>query len=195
MNSPDRRPVLYVAVGAVILVLAFLLFRPNGGDNDLPDTMVLTPHGTDDAELQASVDEGESIDNLASEVAARAETVDADPFPVEDATLESAELSTPAQKVAEPVKTSPRARTAVATPALGGEYYVVVGSYGDPANAQRLVQRLDASGIAAEIFSGPGASGTLHRVRVGYFVDHSRAEAFGRKLQKDMSLDFWVGHR
>ena len=78
---------------------------------------------------------------------------------------------------------------------MGGEYYVVVGSYGDPANAQRLVQRLDASGIAAEIFSGPGASGTLHRVRVGYFVDHSRAEAFGRKLQKDMSLDFWVGHR
>lgn len=199
MSSPDRRPVLYAAVGAVILVLAFFLFRGDGPDDDLADTYVFRPQ-TEATALQASSDDAEAtpVQDETEEQVETAEQPAEDPFPVEDATLDAAPVSTPVRSEPKPVaQKSEQIQVATKSPmpGLGGDYFLVVGSYGDPNNAQRLVRQLDGNGIAAEIHSTQGAGGPVHRVRVGYFADRSRAEAFGRKLQKDMKLDFWISSR
>jgi len=196
---PDRRPLLYGIAGVLILALAIFLFRPQGGAEDLPETLVLTPQQSDEA-LHASVEEGDA------DAMPQDEAAPADESPEAPETVEVPDESFSAkdtQLEAKPANKTPEARPAAkvstveATPVprLTGSYFLVVGSYGDPQNAQRTVGQLDRSGVPAEIHSSSGKNGTVHRVRVGYFRSREDADTFGRKLKRDMDLDYWIASR
>ncbi|MGD9597581.1 MAG: SPOR domain-containing protein [Steroidobacteraceae bacterium] len=83
--------------------------------------------------------------------------------------------ATPEPIPAEPVPAKP----APAAPAAG--YAVQIGSFGDPANADRLVATLHKGGFAA--FIVPTRDGrTLYRVRVGPVADRADAERLAARL-------------
>ena len=72
--------------------------------------------------------------------------------------------------------TVPRPNGAGGQAAAGGHgtatgYVLQVGSYRDPAQAQRIVAELDSLGIIAHIDTVPDGRTTLHRVRIGPLSD------------------------
>ena len=205
-EAPDRRPLLNIVVGVLILVVAGALFWPRGGDDSPPrsDSLVLTPGDGDTANTLAA-NESTPVESSSEETGAEAteeiptETIAADRMPVENATLDDVEDRTTA-KISNPEATeqsnpSTRSASSDIAPGSDGRYYLVVGSFRDRANAESLVERLGAAGIGASSVPGDGGNGVVHRVRVGYFRDREAAESFGRNIKSDMQLDSWVGSR
>jgi len=209
-QSPDRRPLVYTAMGLLILALAAVLFWPRPAERG-PDALVLTP---DDRPESAAPDPGLPVE---TPLQASEETVEsADPprenFPVEDAQLNAQTVvdATPTKAPPEtetrtPAREAPKPRStgsAPATSATGagrpgdeGSYLLNVGSFGDRANATSLVQKLADQDIPARIHAAQGQHGAVYRVQIGYFKGHSVAEAYGAEVKRRAGLDFWVARR
>lgn len=78
------------------------------------------------------------------------------------------------------------------TPA-GKTYSVQVASFGDEAQAQRLAQRLKASGLAAYVLrTEVEGLGVRHRVRVGSFSDFEQARAAAAHIRQQERLAAYV---
>ncbi|MBF0130267.1 MAG: SPOR domain-containing protein [Alphaproteobacteria bacterium] len=61
--------------------------------------------------------------------------------------------------------------------ARDGRYTVQVGAFRSPDNARSLSQRLISAGFPANVASVPSRKGgTLHRVYIGRFVNHAKAD-------------------
>jgi rare lipoprotein A len=61
-------------------------------------------------------------------------------------------------------------------------WWVQVGAFGDPANARRAVERLEAAGEAPVIVEGPGG---LERVRIGPFDSERSVERALERIRSD----------
>ena len=68
-------------------------------------------------------------------------------------------------------------------------WVVQVGSFSNAANAEGLVARLRLEGHTAYQESVEGSSATIHRVRVGPFLDRDEAIRIERQIQERMGLD------
>lgn len=203
-QSPDRRPLVYTAMGLLIVAIAAVLFWPRPAERG-PDALVLTPNDVPESTETAS----DPLDDALPETPLQAaeETVEAvDPpaenFPVEDAqlnesTVVDAKPATPAPRRAEPPAPARTEAKAPSGPAPGdnGPYLLNVGSFGDRANAASLVQKLGDQGVPARISTAQGQHGTVYRVQIGYFEGHSVAEAYGREVKRRAGVDFWVARR
>lgn len=81
-----------------------------------------------------------------------------------------------------------------ASPALASDdplmrWVVQVGSFSSQQNAGDLVSRLRASGLSAFDETVRTDTSTIHRVRVGPFLDRAEALAAERKIANDMGID------
>jgi DedD protein len=77
------------------------------------------------------------------------------------------------------VETPPQ-RTEMPTPAAG--WWVQLGSFSQPANAQRLVQTLTKAGFAAQVSPIRSRGQDLYRVRAGPVPDRAAAEGLRTRL-------------
>jgi len=86
-------------------------------------------------------------------------------------------------EAAEPLPVAPPvAQAATPTPAAGA-YFVQVGAFADPSNAERVrTALLDVGAVSVDVREGPSV--TLHRVRLGQWA--SRAEA---ELARDVIVE------
>lgn len=82
----------------------------------------------------------------------------------------------PADEVTPPATLDPEA----------GSFYIQVGAFGDPTNAQRLRERLHKeTGLPVTVVTGAGGGGQpLHKVQVGPFKTLQQAVAAERPLQQ-----------
>ncbi len=79
--------------------------------------------------------------------------------------------------------TEDRGRTAAPTGAAAeGDWTVQLGSFGEEANARRLVERVATYGYKAEISSVRSGGRTLYRVRVGPHATRAQAQAAASAL-------------
>jgi len=73
-------------------------------------------------------------------------------------------------------------------PLPNGPYVVQIGSYGNPANADKEAGRLQQLGWDARVKMGNTSTGAIiQRVHIGYFKSRTDAEAFIRQNRKQMS--------
>jgi cell division septation protein DedD len=79
---------------------------------------------------------------------------------------------------------------AVAAPAPRRGFVVQVGSFGERAVAQALLDRLEKSGFPGYLEPTPG--GPAWRVRVGPLRDEGEAERVAEQLERREKLDTWV---
>jgi cell division septation protein DedD len=102
-----------------------------------------------------------------------------------------------------PTKPDPPPRPAPEPPpkAVGGEtgeFAIQVASYGNPMDAERLVDRLRGNGYPSAYQSNeevPGI-GMRFRVKVGYFTSKSSAEGvLSRLVQEENLIDAYIFHR
>jgi cell division septation protein DedD len=78
----------------------------------------------------------------------------------------------------------------VAAPAPRQGFVVQVGSFGERAAAQALLDRLEGSGFPGYLEPTPG--GAAWRVRVGPLRDEDEAERVAERLERRERLDTWV---
>jgi len=198
-QSPDRRPLVYTAIGILILAIAAVLFWPRTAERG-PDALVLTPE-----DLPASGEAAPPGQPVETTLRASEESVESagppeDAFPVEDAQLNQDTVVDATPPAADPPAAKPTPQEKAIpddgpAPGTTGPYLLNVGSFGDRANADKLVARLDSQGVPARIATAEGQHGTVYRVQIGYSEGHSVAEAFGREVKRRAGVDFWVARR
>jgi len=92
---------------------------------------------------------------------------------------------TPARLVAadDVADATAQAASRSAPPPQTGAYFVQVGAFADPGNAERVRSALlDVAGVSVDVREGPSV--TLHRVRLGQWSSRAQAE-----LVRDMVID------
>lgn len=67
-------------------------------------------------------------------------------------------------------------------PAIGMRYFVQVGSFADPANAQRMSQRVAQYYPEVQIVEASAGDSHYYRVRMGAFMNHDDAAACAERL-------------
>jgi peptidoglycan lytic transglycosylase len=67
-------------------------------------------------------------------------------------------------------------------PPIGMRYFVQVGSFGNPANAQRMRARVAVYYPDARIIEADSGNARYYRVRMGAFMDHDEAAARAARL-------------
>jgi len=67
-------------------------------------------------------------------------------------------------------------------PPIGMRYFVQIGSFGNPANAQRVLERVTIYYPDARIIEAESGDAHYYRVRMGAFMDHSQATARASRL-------------
>jgi hypothetical protein len=82
--------------------------------------------------------------------------------------------------------------TPLRQPTREGRYHIIVGAFGDQANAQAMVVRLRGEGKDAYLVKAPGK---LHRVGIGPYGSESAAQADLPRLQREVSAGAWVFRR
>ena len=116
----------------------------------------------------------------------------------EDSPNSIAEVNSTSQPttVSSPLAEPPRAQptqVAAAEPSRGtGGWVLQLGSFGNAANASKLVQRVSAAGYNAYQESVQVGGRTLHRVRVGHWREKDEAASAGNRLTgqfADLSAD------
>jgi cell division protein FtsN len=116
------------------------------------------------------------------------------PAPERSAAIAAPGPTTPTAEVqvaraAESSRAPDRAATPSKSTAVRPEYWVQLGLFKDPKNADELAKRLRGEGVAVQIVNvtkpgGSGVSGgTYHVVRAGAFRDLPRAAVVKRELQ------------
>jgi DedD protein len=86
-----------------------------------------------------------------------------------------------------PSSTSKPVTAPAAATAGGGRYVVQVASFGSIGNAKRLAETLRASGYAVLTDTVSSDVGTLHRVRVGPYVNETEANAAVTSLRQQVN--------
>lgn len=96
------------------------------------------------------------------------------------------------QRTRERRASAPTPDPPLAGPARAGGYVIQVFSTADPAQAQKVLNRLSTGGYQA--FTSPvDVDGrTMYRVRIGPFDDKSRADSQASRVSKEFRLDTWV---
>lgn len=99
------------------------------------------------------------------------------------ASIAPAAPSTPAEPIASSAAPAPDDGTPSAGPPTAVALYIQVGAYADPVNAQRVLDRLQSSGVA-HVFSVASSSGgrTLRRVRIGPITTVGEFDALAARL-------------
>ncbi|MBF0095632.1 MAG: SPOR domain-containing protein, partial [Alphaproteobacteria bacterium] len=96
------------------------------------------------------------------------------PVPAEIKDVQSPIPEPPAPPASPPPAIKPPVGVASAR---DGRYTVQVGAFRSPDNARSLSQRLISAGFPANVASVPSRKGgTLHRVYIGRFVNHAKAD-------------------
>jgi rare lipoprotein A len=67
-------------------------------------------------------------------------------------------------------------------PLIGMRYFVQIGSFGNPSNAQRMRERVAIYYPDARIIEGDSGDVHYYRVRMGAFMDHDEAAARASRL-------------
>jgi rare lipoprotein A len=90
----------------------------------------------------------------------------------------------PAAKAKTAAKQAAPAKPAAQAKAAGGKYFVQVGSFSSPENAEKLVKRLKAQGYGGSRQKRAESGGkVLYRVQAGSFPDKAAAEAALKALK------------
>lgn len=113
---------------------------------------------------------------------APAEAVESEPPPAAEEQAEQVEAP-------EPTATEEQATQTQAPLPPTGDWFVQVGSFGNPDNARGLRERLEDHGYQVLISEYQAGETPLHRVRVGGFADQEAAEAVLDELQQRMGLN------
>lgn len=92
---------------------------------------------------------------------------------------------------ATPRPVAPPATAAVVGRGSASGWYVVVGTFAEPARAQRLATRLSARGLHVELL--PSAAGRSQRVAIGGHASRDAADATRRRLRGEHP-DAWLLH-
>jgi len=111
--------------------------------------------------------------------------VAAEPAPTAPAPPPAAPEPRPVAPAPVVVAAPPAAAPAVAAPAAvapKGDWVVQLGSFGEEANARRLVDRVKTFGYQAQVSSYRSNGRTLYRVRVGPLASRSQADATASAL-------------
>ena len=87
------------------------------------------------------------------------------------------------------------AKTPVEPPPRPRPFVIQVGAYGARNNALRQVQQLDQSGFSAEVWPITVRGKNLYAVQVIRYGTRSEAEAIGRRLKKELNLNYLVINR
>lgn len=105
-----------------------------------------------------------------------------------EAVSDVAESAPEPQPVPEP-QPAPEPQPTTATDASSGDWFVQVGSFGNPENALGLQERLEDHDYPAMISKYEADGTTLHRVRVGGFETREAAEETQAALYERMGLN------
>ena len=198
-------------VGAIVLVAVIVLVVPvflDGPPTDevvservpLPgqeaqtmQTVVLDRDRDQPVPAPVAATPAENTDNSADGQSAEEDTVDDAPAeaPAEETTVADVPAEDPPPLVAEPMpeavaedeRMRDEAPVEVASAASStGMWAVQIGSFSSQENAENLAADLRRQGFAAFLSQHSGASGPLHRVRVGPQRDREEAEAMAARL-------------
>lgn len=192
-------------IGAGVIWLLAMIFLPLllGGERESQSTRmelglpaeVGAPRETREVRLDESrpaapeaapADDGtqdETVRQPELEPEAPAEAVESESPPA------AAEEQAESGEAPEPVTTEEQAAPTEAPPPPTGDWFVQVGSFGNPDNARGLRERLEDHGYQALISEYEAGETPLHRVRVGGFADREAAEAVLDELQQRMGLN------
>lgn len=77
-------------------------------------------------------------------------------------------------------------------PATAGDLVIQVFSSPDAAQARKLLDRLSAGGYQAFISPVEVDGRTMHRVRIGPFVERGEAEEVAGRVEKAYQVDTWI---
>ncbi len=94
-----------------------------------------------------------------------------------------------------PPAAAPQMRVEPPPPPPPRPFVVQVGAYGARNNALRQVQQLDQSGFSAEVWPITVRGKNLYAVQVIRYGTRSEAEAVGRRLKKELNLNYLVINR
>lgn len=89
---------------------------------------------------------------------------------------------TPAAAPQSHAKPNIQTPAAASYPASPGDAYIQIGSYGEMANAQKMLSSLKQKGFRARIDTAAIKGKTFYRVRVGPYVDKNAATTVQRQL-------------
>ena len=160
------RTLLERMVGAVVLVLLFVLFAP-----------VLLDGSVDgDADKRA---EPSAQGAKRTEVIILNAPVNAQPRAAEPAGESAAKRNV--KRAARPAKATPRTSSTAAPPPTG--FAVQLGSFSERENAARYAERVKTEGFAAFIVRAAASSGAVYRVYSGPVDSRDAAGELAEKLQ------------
>jgi cell division septation protein DedD len=157
-----------------------------------PGSLTAGPHSGDVAiakEVQELVPEqpgGTDQEKTATAgQASTAETAPAGPAPVKPATRETpretSRATTSPAAIPPPVPDA-RRETPSVQPQATGPWLLQLGAFGSDENAEKMLARLQAAGLAALLRTGNKADGGLiYRVCIGYFATRDQAVSYGRQ--------------
>lgn len=206
---PDRRPVIYGILAVVVLLVATALFWPTSEEAG-PNTLVLTPESLRVAEDSAPVENPSTTETVSNDELATTplpegekEIVDAIPssergdasIRVEGTSPEPGTQTRNPRPQALPQSAIPTTSQDEPRPSETGDYVLNVGSFGEKANADRLVLDLQKKGIPGRVKTASSHGSTVYRVRVGYFATSAQAAEFAQNLEKKHGIKAWTSRR
>jgi DedD protein len=165
---------------AQVVTESVVLPGPNGQTRK-QQTIVLQRDRNEPVPAMAGRDGGNASERAMTATAGTAEASAPDSPPPEH-------RQTPPEPEPEKESPAPAAVTAGAEQVKAGPvsstgmWAVQLGSFSNPANAERLAADLRAEGYAAFLSQLPGPKGPLHRVRVGPQKDRDSADAIAARL-------------
>ena len=180
-------------VGAAVLVALGVWLIPwvLGGPEDaagppdttspltLPSVTDTTPVRTETIELDPGASLGESAPDAEETATEPTAVAIVTPEPVEDPTGSVAESVSSPQPLNQQPASLPEPAPSAAPP---GGWSVQVGAFGEAANANQFVTRLESFGYTAYVSEFRSGGTTMYRVRVGGLESEERAEAAASAL-------------
>ncbi len=222
-ESPDRRPLIYMLVAVAILGVGVFIFWPQSDSTPdmvlTPESVRNTALQATEEHAAAGDDNATTSDDpvgnaQVADSSFKAEQSIADspnknslqveepkqttpkPTPTSTTTSKPKPVVAPTSKKPAPTPKAPASTLASNKPGTKGSYLLFVGSFRDQANAEREAKRLQAKDVPADVAPAEvSSSGTIYRVRVGYFPRREDADAYGQRLRRSMSLSYWIGER
>jgi cell division protein FtsN len=91
-----------------------------------------------------------------------------------------------------PLKTLPRAAAPTTAAAAPGGFTIQVGSFGAPANAQKLQADMQKHFDDVRLVEAMVSGKTYYRVRIGSFADEQSAEEFARERVSSLGLSYKI---
>ena len=135
----------------------------------------------------------EAEQKLREMIALKQQQIRADSAAVDSTVDTRGEAVAPAESIAAPGRedSAPVSREEPAVYTPGGRYLLQVGAYKNRPSADRMATDLRDMGYPAQVVPGE----ETFRVRIGFFRGVSEAEAVGRRLKRDLGLEYWIDNR